>query len=84
MRLNKPENFTGDQFEKELKNVEISWVGGVTVIGNQIDINADQKDLTKIQNLLDLHTPEPFIDHRASALAKLAALGLSADEIAAL
>ena len=84
MRLNKPENFNGDQFEKELKNAAIIWVGGVTVVGDQIDINADDKDQTKIQNLLDLHAPEPFVDHRASALAKLAALGLSADEIAAL
>lgn len=46
-----------------------------------IDSTKTEKE---IKNIFDKHTPPPYVNHRANALVKLAALGLTEDEIAAL
>lgn len=69
----------GLQLSKEL-NIELSQLWADE---NYLYINAEI-DETKAQNILKAHKIETKKDLRASALAKLAALGLTEDEIAAL
>ena len=70
----------GDQLADELgiaKN--LIYADGT---GNLI-IESDKSEKT-ILDAINAHQPKTMINHRANALAKLAALGLTEDEIAAL
>jgi hypothetical protein len=84
MYFSKPELFNGDQFQNELKENNIEFIGFVFVEGEEIKIETNENNKKKIEDLIKLHKPKPFIDHRKNALAKLAALGLTEEEIAAL
>ena len=77
--INKPVNFNGSQFAQEI-GIEDNFIA---VRQNEIIIEADL-DQNYIMEKLKLHNPKPFVNYRANALAKLAALGLTEDEIAAL
>lgn len=84
IKINKPEKFNGDQFGKELRENQIDFIGFISVENDEIIIDTDLENKNKVLSVLGNHKPIPFIDHKASALAKLAALGLTEDEIAAL
>ena len=56
----------------------------VYVINDDLYIDVETKDEEKIIQALKNHKPKQEVNYRASALAKLAALGLTEDEIAAL
>jgi hypothetical protein len=72
------------QLDKELGGLGL--IGDFTDDKNKLILPAEGSSLTEAELNAGIaaHNAEPEIDHRASALAKLAALGLSADEIAAL
>ena len=72
------------QLDKELGGLGL--IGDFTDDKNKLILPAEGSSLTEAELSAGIaaHNAEPEIDHRASALAKLAALGLSADEIAAL
>ena len=84
IKINTPEKFNGDQFGKELQENEIDFIGFISVENDKITIDTDSTNENKIIKVLENHKPITFIDHKASAFAKLAALGLTEDEIAAL
>jgi len=86
MQFIKPNPFNGETFIKDLQKNNISIIRFYDNGENQLIIEGAEKDTTKIENLLETHDGSDSIrvDHRASALAKLAALGLTEDEIAAL
>ena len=80
MKLKLPTEFNGSQFAAEIG----LGIFDIWVENGDLYVNAPDSEKTKVQQMLDKHKPIAQIDYRASALAKLAALGLSADEIAAL
>ena len=88
MIFNKPAKLNGATLTDELAALGII-VDQVMLdgLGNLVLAIAD-KDKAKADQVIANHkgedTPDPKAAARASALAKLAALGLSADEIAAL
>jgi hypothetical protein len=87
MEFNKPSQLNGVILKDELKAVQII-VDEVRVSGNSLILEIADKDKSKAEQVISDHKGEDIVDPkialRASALAKLAALGLSADEIAAL
>ena len=88
MIFNKPAKLNGNRLTNELAAVGII-VNEVVLDGSgKLVLDIADKDKTKAQEVLADHkgedTPDSKAAARASALAKLAALGLSADEIAAL
>lgn len=72
-------NVNGAQLAKELG---IAY-DDVWVDEEKVYINTS-KEFDEVKMVFDLHKPVSVINYRASALAKLAALGLTEDEIAAL
>lgn len=88
LTFNKPEKLNGTTLLAELLEVNLT-VQNVTDNGEGlIYLDLPLTDKAKAQIVIDKHqgldTIDPKVTARASALAKLAALGLSADEIAAL
>ena len=88
MIFNKPAKLNGTTLKDELAAVGII-VNEVVLNGlGELELNIAEKDKAKAEQVITDHKGEDTIDPkvaaRASALAKLAALGLSADEIAAL
>ena len=88
MIFNKPTKLNGDTLTNELAAVGIVVTDVVLDgLGNLVLAIAD-KDKAKAEQVIANHkgedTPDPKAAAKASALAKLAALGLTADEIAAL
>jgi hypothetical protein len=83
----KPNLLNGTTLVKELAAIGIK-IESVDVNGQDLILDIADKDQAKVAAVLLDHdgspTPDPKATARASALAKLAALGLSADEIAAL
>ena len=80
MKLNLPTEFNGTQFASE---IGLGYFD-VWVENGELYVNAPDSEKAKVQDLLNKHIPKIEPDYRASALAKLAALGLTADEIASL
>jgi Holliday junction resolvasome RuvABC DNA-binding subunit len=88
MIFNKPAKLNGATLTDELAAVGII-VDQVMVDGaGNLVLEIADKDKAKADQVIANHkgedSPDPKAAARASALAKLAALGLSADEIAAL
>ena len=88
MIFNKPAKLNGTTLKDELAAVGII-VNEVVLNGSgKLELQIADSDKTKAEQVIANHKGEDTIDPkvaaRASALAKLAALGLSADEIAAL
>jgi hypothetical protein len=88
MIFNKPAKLNGTRLTNELAAVGII-VNEVVISGEgKLVLDIADNDKTKAEQVITNHKGEDIIDPkvaaRASALAKLAALGLSADEIAAL
>jgi hypothetical protein len=87
MNFNKPTRLNGVTLKDELKAVGII-VDEISVIGEILILEIPDKDKAKAEQVISDHKGEDIIDPkialRASALAKLAALGLTADEIASL
>lgn len=86
MIFNKPELFNGETFANDLEKNQIKITQFFDNGHNQLVIDGNEKDQAKIETLLKNHNGQGsvIVDFRASALAKLAALGLTEDEIAAL
>jgi len=87
MQFNIPAQLNGVTLKDELKAVGVI-VDEVRVNNGFLILEIADKDKSKVEQVIQDHKGEDIIDPkiavRASALAKLAALGLSADEIAAL
>ena len=88
MIFTQPTKLNGTRLINELAAVGI-FVDEVSVDGSgNLVLEIADKDKAKAEQVIAHHKGEDIIDpkvaFRASALAKLAALGLSADEIAAL
>lgn len=86
MQFTKPNPFNGETFISELKTNNIIFERFYDDgIGNLV-IFADDKDKTKIENILKTHdgTDSVRVDYRAAAVSKLIDLGLTEEEIAAL
>jgi hypothetical protein len=87
MNFNKPAQLNGVSLINELKAVGII-VDEVCVNGEFLILEIADKDKSKAQQVINDHKGEDIIDPkialRALALSKLAALGLTADEIASL
>ena len=83
----KPNSLNGTTLIKELAAVGIA-INSVNVVGEDLILDIADKDKAKVEAALLNHdgsdVPDSKAAARASALAKLATLGLSADEIAAL
>ena len=87
MIFTKSNPLNGTTLVKELAAIGVK-IESVDVIGEDLILDIADKDKAKVEAALLVHdgsdVPDPKATARASALAKLAALGLSADEIAAL
>jgi len=87
MIFTKPNPLNGTTLVKELAAIGIT-IHSVDVIGENLILDVADKDKAKVEEVLLVHdgsdVPDPKATARASALAKLAALGLSPEEIAAL
>lgn len=84
MKFIKPEPFNGANFVTELAQSNIVIEDFYQVNENELVVEGNVKDQAAITNLLKNHNGSESPDLRKSALAKLAALGLTEDEIAAL
>jgi hypothetical protein len=88
MIFDKPVLLNGETLIKELFTLGIV-ISSVFVNENEkLELNISEKDKTKVEAALLVHDGSdivnPKIALRASALAKLAALGLTPDEVASL
>ena len=82
-----PQKLNGEQLKNELAAVDITLNDKTSpAIDSEGVLWLDilDKDKTEAKKIVDNHKGIDTPNARASALAKLAALGLSADEIAAL
>lgn len=86
MQFTKPNPFNGETFMKDLQENNVSITRFYDNGENQLVVEGLEKDKSKIESLLNNHdgSDSIVVDLRKSALAKLAALGLTEDEIAAL
>ena len=87
----KPANLNGSELRQELRNagVEITDdLNSVVLIGNDLILNVAKSDETKAAAVVAAHrgTTEPTDNTaaKAAAQAKLAALGLTTDDLKAL
>lgn len=86
MQFTLPNPFNGETFTQDLLNqsikIERFYIDGE----NNLIVFGEEKDKTKIENILKTHNGADSIrvDYRAAAIIKLKALGLTEDEIAAL
>lgn len=88
MIFTKPNPLNGETLIKELSEIGIN-VAMVVVNGEgELQLDVKEKDVESVKQILKNHNGSNTISEktklRASALAKLAALGLTEDEIAAL
>jgi hypothetical protein len=86
MKFTLPNPFNGETFIKDLLNenvkIERFYIDGE----NNLIVFGNEKDKTKIENLLKTHdgADSVRVDFKLSAIAKLKTLGLTEEEIAAL
>lgn len=79
-----PTKLNGKQLKQEIEKKGIAINDFPTIKDNQLFLDIDEKDYEKVQIIVSSHKGQDEIDHKISAIAKLAALGLTEEEIAAL
>lgn len=88
MQFIKPSLLNGDTLIKELSEIGIKIDFVVVDENNNLILNVSEKDKSKVEKVLEQHDGRDTIPQqellKQSAYAKLKALGLTEDEIAAL
>ena len=86
MLFKKPIIFNGENFKKELLENQIEIINFIDDGQGNLLIFSDDKNKTKIENVLNNHNGDDsiIIDNRQNAINKLIQLGLTPEEIAAL
>ena len=79
-----PAKLNGKQLRAEIEQAGIKINDFPTITDDQLFLDISDTDFDKVQKIVENHQGQNEPDYRQSALAKLAALGLTEDEIAAL
>ena len=79
-----PNKLNGKQLKQELNANGVQIDDSPTIKNDLLWLNIDVKFAEKAKNIVEAHVGVDEPNYKQSALAKLAALGLTEDEIAAL